>query len=101
MASTKLKYAVSEHARLRCQQRGVPLHVLSALQDVADRSVPVGGGLTADSLSRRGLKWLREEGYPVPAILERLPGLTVVQSSQGETVTVLHATARRYRRGQN
>ena len=101
MASAKREYTISQHARVRCQQRGVSREILSALEDVADRSVSVGGGRWAVSLSRRGVQWLREDGHPAAAILERLSGLTMVVSSTGETVTVLHATARRYRRGQN
>lgn len=101
MASGEPDQTISRHARIRCQQRGVSWEILSALQDVADRSVPVGGGHFAVSLSRRGAKWLREDGYPAPAILERLDGLTLVVSSMGQTVTVLHATAGRYRRVRN
>ena len=88
---------VSNHATTRCQQRGVLLQVLSSLLDHGDRSVPVGGGCTAISLSRNEAARLRRTGY-YPAMLERLVGLTAVVSGDGQVVTVLHATDPRYRR---
>lgn len=100
MARTRTDQAMSRHARRRCQQRGVPGAVLAALLDWADRSVPVGGGCEAVSLSRRAGAWLRRAGWPA-ALLERLVGLTAILSPMGEVVTVLHANARRYRRAWN
>lgn len=88
---------MSNHATTRCQQRGVPLRVLSSLLDHGDRSIPVGGGHTAISLSRNEAARLRRVGYH-PAMLERLVGLTAVVSNDGQVVTVLHATDARYRR---
>jgi len=89
---------MSRHAVVRCQQGGVTMTLLDKLQEVADRSVPVGAGCYALSLSRRQAHRLRKLGHTPPATLERLDGLTLVESSTGVVVTVLHASTRRYRR---
>lgn len=97
MAKDRTKYVMSRHARRRCQQRGVPGTLAAALMDSADRSVPVGEGCEAISLSRRGAARLRRLGWPA-ALLERLVRIVAVLSPAGEVVTVMHAYARRYRR---
>ena len=90
--------AVSWHASIRCQQRGVTVALLNLLQEVGDRSVPVGAGCVAVSLSRREARRLRKVGHLSPANLERLDGLTLIESSIGQVITVLHTCSRHYRK---
>ncbi len=97
MSRTDMDCDLSQHGRVRCQQRGIPAPLLAALLDLADRDIRVGGGCEALSLSRRGARRLRRGGYPA-AVLERLDGTTAILSPDGVVVTVLHARAHRYRR---
>ncbi len=97
MSRTDTTCNLSQHGRMRCQQRGIPAPLLAALLDLADCGIRVGGGCEALSLSRRGARRLRQGGYPA-TLLERLDGATAILSPDGVVVTVLHAQARRYRR---
>jgi hypothetical protein len=97
MFQVSLGSAISRHATKRCQQRGVSRVVLSTLLDHWDRSVPVGGGLTAVTLSRKEAVRLRTLGHP-SGTLDRLSSLAAILSPDGQVVTVLHATDPRYRR---
>lgn len=97
MARREAAVAISRHAEMRCQHRGIPGQTLADLLDLADRSVPVGSGCEAVSVSRKAAERLRRAGYP-GAVLERLDGTAAILSPAGNVVTVLHATGRRYRR---
>jgi hypothetical protein len=44
---------LSKHAQTRCQQRGIPKHVVKLLIDHADIERPVGGGCSMLRVSRR------------------------------------------------
>jgi hypothetical protein len=41
-----MAFALSNHATVRTQQRGVPHHLIDALMSYADFEAPVGGGCT-------------------------------------------------------
>ena len=97
MAQVSSLSILSRHAVTRCQQRGVHGALLSMLFNHWDHSVPVGGGRTAVSLSRKEAARLRCLGH-TSATLDRVVSLALVLSEDGQVVTVLHATDRRYRR---
>ena len=67
--------AVSQHATVRCQQRGVTHALLQALLELADQSRPARRGYEVIYLSRGEANRLRKAGTVSPAILERLVGL--------------------------
>ena len=94
--------ALTRHAVVRASQRGVPHGLIDALITHADMEVPVGGGCTALSLTRRRLgdRGLRAS---LGADLDRLAGLSAVLADDtGEVITVLHdhggRRSRRYQR---
>lgn len=98
-----MAYALSQHAALRSQQRGVPHHLIDALMRYADFEAPVGGGCTVLRMTKDGLGD-PALGVSLGADRERLRGLSLVWSERtGEIVTVLRprrgAAGRRYRRG--
>ena len=98
-----MTFALSKHAAIRTQQRGVPHHLIDALMSHADFEAPVGGGcivlrMTKDRLDDPDL------ATSLGAERERLRGLSIVWSERsGEIVTVLRprrgSAGRRYRRG--
>ncbi len=88
---TQATTILSRHAITRCQQRGVPWKLLSALLDLWDREIPARGGCTSVCVSRVKLTHLQGLGYP-RSILEGLAGLTAILSPQGLVITVTHAT---------
>lgn len=98
-----MTYALTQHAAVRTQQRGVPHHLIDALINYADFEVPVGGGCTVLRMTRDRL----EDPDLVDRLgaeRERLRGLSIIWSDRtGEIVTVLRtfrgAKGRRYRRG--
>lgn len=94
--------ALSRHAMVRANQRGVTHDVLDALISHADFEAPCGGGCTVLRLTRDRLldRDLRASLGPN---FDRLKDLAVVVADDtGEVVTVLHdhgrADGRRYRR---
>ena len=95
--------ALSQHAQLRANQRGVPLHLVDAILRFADVDEPAGSGCTLLRVSNRRLssdEIRRELGGDT----DRLHRLAVVWSdAASKVVTVLHdipgARGRRYRRG--
>lgn len=98
-----MAFALSNHATVRTQQRGVPHHLLDALMSYADFEAPVGGGCTVLRMSRDRIDD-PDLADSLGAERERLRGLSIVWSERtGEIVTVLRprrgAVGRRYRRG--
>src|SRR5262245_22455946 len=94
---------VTNHARQRAQERGIPMRILEAIYANADRSPFVGDGRRSLMVSRRKLARLADN---IPAAdRERMEGVVlVVNASKGVVITVLHAhgpQGRRYRRHQN
>lgn len=87
----------SSHARQRTQQRGVRLTDIVLVLAERDREIPVGSGCTALTISRRRRKELVAEGYP-PCVIDRAARLAVVQSGDGDIVTVLRPNGHRGKR---
>ena len=98
-----MTYALTHHAAVRTQQRGVPHHLIDALMGYADFEAPVGGGCTVLRMTRERLED-PDRADSLGAERERLRGLSIVWSDRtGEIVTVLRprrgSAGRRYRRG--
>jgi hypothetical protein len=86
---------LSNHARKRCQQRGITTERLAALFDNADVDCPIGSNCRLVRVTRRTAR--RIHGG------DRLANLSVIVSDNtGQVVTVLHLShtrrGRRYRR---
>lgn len=86
---------LSKHAKVRCQQRGVPQELVSRVLELADTEIEIGGNCSLLRVSRRGASiCLRDD---------RLTHVGVVWSgSQAQVVTVMKLyegrLGRRYRR---
>lgn len=98
-----MAFALSNHAAMRTQQRGVPRHLVEALMSYADFEAPIGGGCTVLRVTRDRLDDA-DLAERLGARRERLRGLSIVWSERtGEIVTVLRPrqgrAGRRYRRG--
>jgi len=98
-----MTFALSNHAAVRVQQRGVPHRLIDALMSHADFEAPVGGGCTVLRMTQDRLNDPDLAGS-LGADRERLRGLSIVWSQRtGEIVTVLRPrrgpAGRRYRRG--
>jgi hypothetical protein len=98
-----MTFALSTHAAMRTQQRGVPHRLIDALMNYADFEAPVGGGCTVLGMTRDHLDDA-DLADRLGAERERLRGLSIVWSERtGEIVTVLRPrrgrAGRRYRRG--
>jgi hypothetical protein len=98
-----MTFALSTHAAMRAQQRGLPHHLIEALMNYADFEAPVGGGCTVLRMTRDRLED-PDLADRLGAERERLRGLSIVWSERtGEIVTVLRPrrgpVGRRYRRG--
>ncbi len=94
--------ALTRHAAVRANQRGVTHQMLDALIAWADVEASVGGGCTALSFSRQRMLD-RDLRAVLGAAADRLTSLAVVLCDDtGDVVTVLHdrggAQGRRYRR---
>lgn len=94
--------SLSQHARLRANQRGVTHQMISDLIAYADVEAPVGGGCTVLRVSRERLKdaGVRSGLSSNP---DKLASLALVWSDEAaEVVTLLldhgGARGRRYRR---
>lgn len=98
-----MTFALSTHATMRTQQRGVPHHLIDALMSYADFEASVGGGCTVLRMTRDRIDD-PDLADRLGGERERLRGLSIVWSERtGEIVTVLRprrgSTGRRYRRG--
>jgi hypothetical protein len=94
--------ALSRHATVRANQRGVTHEMLDALIAYADFEAPVGSGCTVLRFSRERLMD-RDLRASLGTTIDRLQSLAVILADDtGEVVTVLHdhgrAEGRRYRR---
>jgi hypothetical protein len=95
-------FAMTRHASIRANQRGVTHDMLDALIAYADFEASVGGGCTVLRLSRDRLED-RDLRASLGSSADRLASLAVVLADDtGQIVTVLHdhgsAEGRRYRR---
>ena len=98
-----MAYALSNHAAVRTQQRGVPHHLIDALMDFADFEAPIGSGCTVLRMTRDRFEDPDLANH-LGAERERLRGLSIVWSDRTcEIVIVLRLrqgpAGRRYRRG--
>jgi len=88
-------YALTEHAEVRCQQRGVTRALLRTVLEQADKWVAVGNGVQAGRVSRRRAGKLCGKQIP-PQIAERVPKIRVL--AKGNTIiTVMHDRGKRGR----
>jgi len=87
----------SNHARQRAGQRGVRMTELYLVIAEGDRVTPVGSNCVALAISRERRKELVAEGYP-PSVVDRAARLALVESPDGEIITVLHPNGHRGRR---
>ena len=93
--------ALTRHASLRANQRGVTHAMLDALMAHADIEAPVGSGCTVLRFSRERLMD-RDLRASLGSTADRLKSLAVILADDtGNVVTVLHdhggAEGRRYR----
>lgn len=94
--------ALTQHARARASQRGLPHAVIDALLAYADVEVPVGGGCTCLRCSREALRAAEIRSLIGP-VADRLQDLrAIVADDDGQVVTVFRdrggRAGRRYRR---
>ena len=93
--------ALSRHAALRANQRGVTHAMIDALLTHADIEASVGDGCTVVRFSRARLadRGLRQT---LGGTIDRMKSVVLVLGGGGEVVTVLHdhggLQGRRYRR---
>lgn len=88
-----ISHALSHHAQLRTQQRGIQAQHLRFLLAHADRIQPCGDGCERLSFSRRALTDLARRAVPT-AFLERVLRLTAVVANDGTVVTAYRMPAR-------
>lgn len=81
---------VTEHAKARSRQRGIPEKLLHTIFSEADRCTPCGHGCLALEISRQKIREIRasEDGD-----VERAMNVILVVSDAGSAVTVLRATS--------
>jgi len=95
----ELALELTDHARARCQQRGITTELLQTVLDEADRWTPVGSGVFAGTVSRGRKPELVAKGIPAQ-VADRAPGIRVL-AKDNAVITVLHdhgRKGRRYRR---
>ena len=89
---------LSRHAKTRGQQRGVRKSTIDFILDHADRSLHVGKGLTAISISRKNQRRLFRKGID-SRVIERADSVAVLLApDNNDVVTVmrLHGRTARY-----
>lgn len=87
---------LTTHASERAKMRGIPIRIVDAVYINADRSVPVGKGCHALTVSRKQLNQLSDDIQP--ADRERMEKVALVTDAFGNTiVTVLHIRGRKGR----
>ena len=82
-------FTLSQHARLRANQRGVTHQMISDLIAIADVEAPVGGGCTVLRVSRERLqdKTLKGELTSNP---DKLGSLALVWSDESAEVVITY-----------
>ena len=84
---------LTDHARVRMQQRGIPADALDALLDFG-RIRPAGGGRDIVFFDKRSRTRLAKNGVLVGAAADRALKSYAIVESDGKVITVGH----RYRR---
>ena len=84
------KNRLSHHAEERRQERGVKKWAMDFVKDEYDKCKNHYGQATAISISKKKLKDMRKYGQITSEQLEKLLGVTLVQSFDDCTITVYH-----------
>jgi len=92
------KIVCSRHAMLRAQQRGITPAQVDAIVRYADMERPRGDGCSSIWISRKELRRLGSS-TPEGVSIDRLLGVTVLQSSDATCITVFrNRRSKTYRR---
>lgn len=98
---TEMDWIISEHARIRSQQRGIPVCVIELILREHDATMPRGRGCRAIYVTRRTLNQLCREGLS-PQLVDKTDGvMLVIYEREKVVVTVFHErgyAGRNYRR---
>ena len=87
-------WAMSYHARIRSQQRGIRAAIIELILGEHDVSVSCGDQCRSISITRRRLIGLCEAGLS-PQLVDKADGVTlVINEWKGRVVTVLHQSGR-------
>lgn len=91
--------AMTHHAEVRANQRGIPYLLIDAVLDHADLETPVGDGCVAYMISKDRLNE-RDVRRKLGGMLDRAGKVAVICGDDGAIVTVMHdwgCQGRRYR----
>ena len=99
-----MNYALTHHAAIRAQQRGLPRHLISTFMENADFEAPIGSGCTVIRMTDKRFQDT-ELAVTLGSDRERLRGISIIWSERtSEIVTVIRPrrgpAGRRYRRGE-
>jgi hypothetical protein len=92
--SRAMLMSLTEHARIRINQRGIHSADLDTFMHLADIARPVDRGLTVHRISRQALAAARGEGMAA-TLLERIGSLALIEASDGAIVTCAHIHGRK------
>lgn len=102
LSSAVTDWAMSDHAQMRSQQRGIRAAVIGLILEEHDASISCGDKCRSIYVTRVRLRELREVGIS-PQIIDRADGVTLVIHEESRmVVTALHQSGRagrHYRRG--
>ena len=85
---------LTNHAKLRIQQRGIPGDVLKFIMDQADKVEYSRDGANAIFVSRKRIKKLIQKKVVKPALAEKANGVVLIENG-GDVLTVFHQTRSR------
>jgi len=91
--------AMTHHAEVRANQRGIRYSLIDAVLDLADLEIPVGDGCMAYRISKERLAE-RDVRHKLGGHLDRAGKVAVICGDDGAVVTVMHdwgCQGRRYR----
>lgn len=84
---------MTEHANIRCQQRGIKPQLLEIIMQFGEKSIMPGGAsgyfLKKKSINRMTCEY-RECNKKMVQMLDRLKGVQVVESQDGMIITAYH-----------
>ena len=86
----KLKNKVTQHAEERRQQRGIKKWAIDFVKAEYDKCKTLYGEVKAISISKKKLKELRKYGQITADQLEKLIGVTLIQSLDNFIITVYY-----------
>ena len=85
---------LTNHAKLRVQQRGISGDVLKFIMDQADKVEYSRDGANAIFVSRKRIKKLIQKKAVKPALAEKANGVVLIENG-GDVLTVFHQTRSR------